>query len=81
MDGTFGTWVMVLLAGVILGGVAVLVPMAVVFSLRMVESAIGASREAVREGVGRIRTRAERRRPDFRTPPPSLSKTTRRTRA
>jgi hypothetical protein len=59
--GLFGAWPMVLLGGVVLGGVAVLVPIAVVFSLRVVESAIVGTRHALQEGVRWLATRGRAR--------------------
>jgi hypothetical protein len=64
MDGIlepFGTWAMVLLGGIVLASVAVLVPIAVIFSLRVLESAITGFGQALRDGHGRLMTRADRR--------------------
>jgi len=49
----FGAWPLILLGGGVLGGVAVLVSMAVIFLLRAVESAVTCARNAAQALLGR----------------------------
>ena len=68
MDGileSLGPWAMILLAGAVLGGVAVLVPMAVIFSLRMVESGVTRSHHVLQVGLRWLASQLVARRPSL----------------